>query len=82
MYKHNCIDPHDPFAEREVLVEFEIVASGIRLLAARDREGHDILLDLADAQRDDLCCELAAQPWGQGADQIVATRADWAGTVR
>lgn len=66
MFTHNCLDPHDPFAEREVLVEFEIDASGIRLIAARDAEGHDILPDLIDVQRDDLRCELAARTWRAG----------------
>ncbi|MCJ2087883.1 hypothetical protein MKK88_18115 [Methylobacterium sp. E-005] len=61
MFTHSCLDPHDPFAEREVQVEFAIDASGIRLIAARDAEGHDILPDLIDVQRDDLRCELAAR---------------------
>ena len=61
MFTHNCLDPHDPFAEREVLVEFAIDASGIRLIAAKDAEGHAILPDLIDVQRDDLRCDLAAR---------------------
>ncbi|MCJ2019418.1 hypothetical protein MKK84_18575 [Methylobacterium sp. E-065] len=74
MFTHNCLDPHDPFAEREVLVAFTIDASGIRLLAAKDAEGHDILPDLVDAQRDDLRCELAAQHWCLGVDGATAGR--------
>ncbi|MCJ2072899.1 hypothetical protein MKK75_29590 [Methylobacterium sp. J-030] len=66
MFTHSCLDPHDPFAEREVQVEFAIDASGIRLIAARNAEGHDILPDLIDVQRDDLRCELAARAGGAG----------------
>lgn len=61
MFTHLCLDPHDPFAEREVLVAFKLDASGIRLIAARDAEGYDILPDLIDVQRDDLRRELAAR---------------------
>lgn len=82
MYTHTCLDPHDPYAEREVLVEFEIDASGIRLLAALDTEGYDILPDLADAQQDDLRCELAARPRGPGRDRIAPGRSALAGATR
>ena len=61
MLTHSCLDPHDPFAEREVLVEFTHDTAGLRLLAARDAEGYDILPDLLDVQRDDLRRELAAR---------------------
>lgn len=36
MPKHYCLDPHDPYAEREVLVEYEPTAAGLRLIAAID----------------------------------------------
>jgi len=76
MFTHNCLDPHDPFAEREVLVAFTVDASGIRLLEVKDAEGHDILPDLVDAQRDDLRCELAAQRWCPGVDSAKPGRPD------
>ncbi|WP_342108357.1 hypothetical protein [Methylobacterium sp. SI9] len=76
MFTHNCLDPHDPFAEREVLVAFDIDASGIRLLAARDAEGHDILPDLIEVQRDDLRSELAARTWCRGLDRPTPARPD------
>jgi hypothetical protein len=64
MFTHICLNPHDPFAEREVSVAFEIDASGIRLLTAMDENGHDILPDLIEVQRNDLRCEVAAQHAG------------------
>lgn len=60
MPKHYCLDPHDPYAEREVLVEYEPTAAGLRLIAAIDDCDEDILPDLIDAERDDLRRELAA----------------------
>lgn len=59
MPKLACIDPHDPYAQREVLVEFECIGSGFRLIAAVDDCDDDILSDLVDAQRDDLLREIA-----------------------
>ena len=61
---HRCLDPQDPFAEREVHVAFEWVAGRPCLLAALDEQESDILPDLIDAQCDDLRCEIAAaQPF-------------------
>lgn len=60
MHKHYCLDPHDPYAEHEVLVEFEITARGLRLIAAIDDHDEDILADLIDAQCEDLRRELLA----------------------
>ncbi|MCJ2012261.1 hypothetical protein [Methylobacterium sp. J-076] len=71
MFTHYCLDPQDPFAEREVLVAFEPAASGIRLLAALDADHADILPDLIDAQCDDLRRELAAAGWCAGRGQPV-----------
>lgn len=59
MPKHYCLDPHDPYAEREVLVEFHPTALGLILIAAIDDCDEDILPDLIDAQCDDLRRELA-----------------------
>lgn len=77
MPKHYCIDPHDPYAEREVLVEFQSSTDGLILIAAIDDCDEDILPDLIDAQRDDLRRELAmACPIPNGSDQRpVATTA-------
>ncbi len=59
MPKHVCLDPHDPYAQREVQVEFERIGSGFRLIAAIDDRDDDILLDLVDAQRADLIREIS-----------------------
>lgn len=59
MPKHLCIDPHDPYAQQEVLVEFERIGSGFRLVAVVDDRDDDILTDLDEAQCDDLRRELA-----------------------
>ncbi|MGN8097785.1 hypothetical protein [Methylobacterium sp. 22177] len=54
MPRHYCLDPHDPYAEHEVLVEFEITARGLRLIAAIEAGGEDILTDLTETQCEDL----------------------------
>ncbi|TXM72744.1 hypothetical protein FV226_11205 [Methylobacterium sp. WL12] len=59
MPKHLCIDPHDPYAQHEVLVEFERDGSGLRLVAVIDGYDDDILGDLVEAQREDLRREIA-----------------------
>ncbi|MHC2107177.1 hypothetical protein [Methylobacterium sp.] len=59
MPKHLCIDPHDPYAQDEVMVEFERDGTGFRLVAVIDERDEDILADLVEAQRDDLRRELA-----------------------
>ena len=59
MPKHYCLDPHDPYAEREVLVEFQTTTAGLILIAAIEDCDEDILPDLIDAQCDDLRHELA-----------------------
>lgn len=59
MPKHLCIDPHDPYAQDEVMVEFERIGSGFRLVAVIDDRHDDILDDLVEAQCDDLRRELA-----------------------
>lgn len=69
MPKHYCLDPHDPYAEREVLVEFQPTTAGLLLIAAVDDCDEDILPDLIDAQCEDLRRELAAalqEPSGPG----------------
>lgn len=69
MPKHYCLDPHDPYGEREVLVEFQPTTAGLLLIAAIDDGDEDILPDLIDAQRDDLRRELTAafqSPSGPG----------------
>lgn len=58
MPSHACIDPHDPYAQAEVLVEFETIAGGIRLISARDAADDDILSDLEDVQRHALESEI------------------------
>lgn len=59
MPKHLCIEPHDPYAQGEVLLEFEPTGAGFRLVAVIDDHHGDILPDLVEAQCDDLRCELA-----------------------
>ncbi|WP_375463240.1 hypothetical protein [uncultured Methylobacterium sp.] len=58
MPSHFCIDPHDPYAQAEVLVEFETTAGGVRLISARDAADDDILSDLEDVQRHALESEI------------------------
>ncbi|MGH1575228.1 hypothetical protein ACRAWG_37010 [Methylobacterium sp. P31] len=60
MLTHCCLDPQDPYAEREVRVAFEWAADGPHLIAALDEQATDILPDLVEAQRDDLRQEIAA----------------------
>jgi hypothetical protein len=60
MPTHHCLDPQDPFAEREVRVAFEWAAGLPRLIAALDDHEADILPDLIEAQRDDLRREIVA----------------------
>lgn len=60
MLSHQCLDPHDPYAQAEVLVTFEGVFPDIRLVSAIDREGEDILSDLIDEQKRDLIEEIFA----------------------
>lgn len=59
MPKHLCIDPHDPYAQHEVMVEFERIGLGFRLVAVIDDLDDDILADLTEAQCVDLRRELA-----------------------
>lgn len=63
MPKHYCLDPHDPFAEREVLVTFETCEGDIRLVSAIDADGDDILSDLSEFQQEGLRRELAEAGW-------------------
>ncbi|MEE7506326.1 hypothetical protein ACLBXO_16190 [Methylobacterium sp. C33D] len=60
MPTHRCLDPLDPYAEREVCVAFEWTAGHPRLIAALDEHEADILPDLVEAQRDDLRREIVA----------------------
>lgn len=69
MPKHLCIDPLDSYAEREVLVDFEITGSSCRLTATIDREGQDILSELTEAQRQDIQNELI-EACGFGLDAV------------
>lgn len=59
MPKHACIDPQDPYAQREVLIEFEGSPFGIHLIRALDAWNIDILPDLVEEQRKDLQREIA-----------------------
>lgn len=58
MPHHACIDPHDQYAQAEVLVEFEALAGAVRLIAARDASDDDILPDLEEVQRRALESEI------------------------
>jgi hypothetical protein len=51
MPSHPCLDPHDHYAQDEVLVAFQTIERGIRLISALDVWDNDILLDLEDFQR-------------------------------
>ncbi|MBO1021901.1 hypothetical protein IPV08_18265 [Methylobacterium sp. SD274] len=58
MPSHACIDPQDQYAQAEVLVTFETMADGVRLVSAHDASGDDILLGLEDRQRQALESEI------------------------
>lgn len=58
MLTHCCLDPQDPYGEREVRVTFEWIPEGPRLIAAFDDSQADILPDLVEAQCDDLRREI------------------------
>ena len=60
MPHHSCIDPHDPDAQREVLVEFEGGPFDVWIIAAINEANDDILLDLFEEQVHDLQREIAA----------------------
>lgn len=64
MMSHRCLDPHDSYAQAEVLVTFDGVFPDVRLLSAIDGEGDDILPDLIDEQRRDLIQEIAEFHYG------------------
>ena len=58
MPSHACIDPNDHYAQTEVLVVFEAVPGGVRLISVRDAADEDILSDLEDVQRRALESEI------------------------
>lgn len=60
MMSHHCLDPHDSYAQAEVLVTFEGAFPDVHLVSAIDGDGDDILPDLIDEQRRDLIQEIAA----------------------
>lgn len=60
MPSHYCVDPHDPYAQQEVLVEFTGGPADIKLLSAIDASMADILDDLEHTQCQDLILEIAA----------------------
>lgn len=70
MLTHRCLDPQDPYGEREVRVAFEWVADGPRLIAAFDDLQADILPDLVEAQCDDLRREIVTAVPGPGTRPI------------
>ena len=58
MPSHYCLDPHDQYAQAEVLVEFEKDATAVRLISVLDASDDDILSDLEDIQRRALESEI------------------------
>ncbi len=46
MPTHYCINPPDPYAEREVLVTYEAYEHGALILSAIDHDGIDIFPEL------------------------------------
>jgi len=58
MPSHACIDPQDQYAEAEVLVTFETIADGVRLVSAHDAFDDDILPGLEELQRRALESEI------------------------
>lgn len=58
MPSHACIDPQDQYAQAEVLVTFETVDDGVRLVSAHDASDDDILPGLEDLQRRALASEI------------------------
>ncbi|MHB2209219.1 hypothetical protein [Methylobacterium sp. CM6257] len=79
MLTHCCLDPQDPYAEREVRVAFEWAADGPHLIVALDEQATDILPDLVEAQRDDLRQEIVAAFPVAGQTRIGQLRAGVAG---
>ncbi|KQT50592.1 hypothetical protein ASG52_07230 [Methylobacterium sp. Leaf456] len=58
MPSHACIDPQDQYAQAEVLVTFETMADGVRLVSAHDAFDNDILPELEHFQRRALESEI------------------------
>ncbi len=58
MPRHACIDPQDQYAQAEVLVTFETMPDGVRLVSAHDASDDDILPELEDLQRRALESEI------------------------
>ncbi|MCJ2094305.1 hypothetical protein MKK67_17660 [Methylobacterium sp. J-072] len=54
MPSHACIDPHDQYAQEEVLVVFETTAGVVKLISAHDAWDDDILPELEAVQRQAL----------------------------
>jgi hypothetical protein len=46
MLAHLCINPLDPYAEQEVLVEYEVASEEMILRSVWDESGYDVLPDL------------------------------------
>lgn len=79
MPAHYCIDPLDPYAEREVLVTYEAGKPLVAIRSAIDSEGFDIYPDLSDECVRILQLEIAVyhgylEPyaWEQHAVDVVA----------
>jgi hypothetical protein len=58
MPRHACFDPQDKYAQAEVLVTFETMTDGVRLVSAYDDSDEDILPGLEDLQRQSLESEI------------------------
>lgn len=58
MPSHACINPQDQYAQAEVLVAFEAMDDGIRLVSVHDASNDDILPDLEEPQRQALESEI------------------------
>ena len=79
MPAHYCIDPLDPYAEREVLISYEEARPFVFIRTAIDQEGCDILPDMSDECRRMLQLEIAVyhgliQPceWAQHAIDVLS----------
>jgi hypothetical protein len=58
MPSHACIDPQDQYGQAEVLVTFETMTDGVRLVSAYDASDDDILPGLEELQRQALESEI------------------------
>jgi hypothetical protein len=79
---HYCIDPLDPYAEREVLVTYEAYEHGVLIISAIDHDGIDIFPELTSKcvriLRVEIAvyrCHLGSYAYSQSAVDLIEARA-------